>query len=107
VSAVETQPERTDLAWQRTGLGLLAVGGLLAHRAIAHGAAALLAVAGGTALLGLGVLGWLGPARARATQRAVAAEAPVSAPRTMALVTGAVVLVCLAAAAAVLVLPPE
>jgi putative membrane protein len=101
VSTSETQPERTDLAWQRTGLGLLAVGGLLAHRAITHGAAVLLGVAGGAALLGLGVLGWLGSARARATRRAVAADAPVSSPRTMALVTGAVVLVCLAAGTAV------
>ena len=27
-------PERTDLAWQRTGLGILAVAGLLGHRAL-------------------------------------------------------------------------
>lgn len=102
----ETPLERTDLAWQRTGLGLLAVGGLLAHRAIAHGAAALLVVAGGTALLGLAVLGWLGPARAQATQEAAAAGRPVAAPWALTLVTGAVVLVCLAAAGAVLAGPP-
>lgn len=105
MSAGETPLERTDLAWQRTGLGLLAVGGLLAHRAIANGAAALLVVAGGTALLGLAVLGWLGPARAQATQEAAAAGRPVAAPRAVALVTGAVVLVCLAAGA-VLAGPP-
>jgi len=34
--------ERTDLAWQRTGLGLVSVGGLLGARALKSGAPALL-----------------------------------------------------------------
>ena len=53
--------ERTDLAWQRTGLGLLSVGGLLGARALGNHLPALLVVAGVAALLGLLVLGVLTP----------------------------------------------
>ncbi len=48
--------ERTDLAWQRTGVGILAVAGLLAHRALISAWGALLVAAGVTALVGLAVL---------------------------------------------------
>jgi putative membrane protein len=93
----ETQPERTALAWQRTGLGVLAVGGLLGHRALEHRSAVLVVVAAVVALLGLGVLGGLAPARYRQVQRRAAA-----APRMVTAAAGAVVLVALAAGVAVL-----
>lgn len=105
MSRVETQPERTALAWQRTGLGLLAVAGLIALRAVTHGAAPLLLLAGATALMGLALLGWLAPARARRTQRALAEGGPVSALWEIRLVTVAVALICLAATAAIAFLP--
>lgn len=98
-AAGETQPERTALAWQRTGLGVLAVGGLLAHRALEHSGAVLVAVAGLVALLGLGVLGGLAPARYRQVQRPTG---PVVAPGMVAAATGTVVLVAVAAGVAVL-----
>jgi putative membrane protein len=94
---VETQPERTALAWQRTGLGVLGVGGLLVHRALEQGSAVLVLVAAVVALLGLAVLGGLAPARYRQVQRR-----PAAAPRMVAGATGAVVLVALAAGVAVL-----
>ena len=34
LSGQETQPERTVLSWQRTGLGVLALAGLLARAAV-------------------------------------------------------------------------
>ena len=101
---VETQPERTALAWQRTGLGMLAVGGLVAHDAVDRGSPALLALAGAAALLGLTVLGGLAPVRYRQVRRRQAAEAPMSAPGLLAAATAAVALVALAAVAAVLTL---
>jgi putative membrane protein len=100
----ETQPERTALAWQRTGLGVLAVGGLLGHSALSTRQPVLLAVAGATALLGLGILGGLAPVRYRQVRRRVAADAPVSAPRLLAAATAAVLLAGMAAAVAVLAL---
>jgi putative membrane protein len=93
---VETQPERTALAWQRTGLGVLAVAGLLGHAAVRQGDAATLVVAGAAALLGLGVLGALAPVRYRALRT------PRAAPRLVGLVTAAVLLVGVLAAVAVL-----
>jgi putative membrane protein len=102
--AVETQPERTALSWQRTGLGVLAVAGLVAHGAVEHEDRLLLVVAGAAALLGLGVLGGLAPVRYRQVLRRRAAGEQMSAPGLLTAVTGAVVLVGLAAAAAVLTL---
>jgi putative membrane protein len=99
VTQAETQPERTALAWQRTGLGVLAVGGLLAHRALEHRSAVLVGVAAVVALLGLAVLGGLAPARYRRAQRR---DAPAVAPGMVAAATGVVVLVALAAGVAVL-----
>jgi putative membrane protein len=100
VNPAETQPERTALAWQRTGLGVLAVGGLLGHRALEQGSAVAVVVAAVVALLGLGVLGGLAPARYRQVQRRTG---PAVAPGMVAAATGVVVLVALAAAVAVVV----
>jgi uncharacterized membrane protein YidH (DUF202 family) len=101
---VETQPERTALAWQRTGLGVLAVGGLVAHAAVDREDRVLLVAAGVAALLGLGVLGGLAPVRYRQVRRRRAAGLAMSAPALVSAATAAVVLVALAAAAAVLTL---
>jgi putative membrane protein len=98
---METQPERTALSWQRTGLGVLAVAGLLGHRALHTGRPALLMAAGAAALLGLAVLGGLAPLRYRQVRRRVAAGRAVAARAPAAAVTAAVVLTALAAAAAV------
>ncbi len=95
---VETQPERTALAWQRTGLGVLAVAGLIGHSAVREGDPAVLLVAGVAALAGLGVLGALAPVRYRRLAAGSGAAAPVLARAA----TGAVVLVALLAAFAVL-----
>jgi putative membrane protein len=98
----ETQPERTVLSWQRTGLGVLAVAGLLARAAVTGGAPVRLAVAGMVALLGLGVLGGLAPLRGRAVQRAVDRGTRVAVPRLALLATAVVVTVAGAALVAVL-----
>jgi putative membrane protein len=92
---------RTDFAWQRTGLGLLSVGGLLGARALSRQVPALLVVAGLAALLGLAVLGVLTPLRYRLLKRHRAAGEPVAAPGAMAAVTLAVVAVSVAAGAAI------
>jgi putative membrane protein len=101
---VETQPERTALSWQRTGLGVLAVAGLVAHGAVEHEDRLLLVVAGAAALLGLGVLGGLAPVRYRQIRRRRAAAEPMPAPGPVTAAAGVVVLVGLAAVAAVLTL---
>jgi putative membrane protein len=100
---VETQPERTALAWQRTGLGVMAVAGLLGHGAVENRQAVLLVVAGVAALLGLAVLGGLAPVRYRQVRRRVAAGTDASAPALLAAVTATVILTGLAAAVTVLV----
>lgn len=105
MSGQETQPERTVLAWQRTGLGVLALGGLLARAAVTDAAPVRLAVAGGVALLGLGVLGGLAPLRDRAVQRALDRGTGVAVPRMAVVVTAVVVAV--AGAALVTVLSPR
>jgi putative membrane protein len=94
--------ERTDLAWQRTGLGLLSVGGLLGARALNDDLPALLVAGGLAALLGIGVLGVLTPLRYRSFRRRRAAGEDVAAPGIVAAVTIAVVLVAVAAAVGVL-----
>jgi putative membrane protein len=98
--------ERTLLAWQRTGLGLLSVVGLLGYRTLSSRTTALLVAAAVAGLLGLGILGVLTPARYRQLQRRRAAGEGVAAPGAAAAVTVAVVLVAVAAAAAVLAAPP-
>lgn len=98
----ETQPERTVLSWQRTGLGVLAVAGLLARAAVSGSAPARLVAAGAVALLGLGVLGGLAPLRARAVERALDRGTGVAAPRPVLLATAVVVTVAGVALVAVL-----
>lgn len=100
MTTLETPPERTALAWQRTGLGVLAIAGLVGHRALEDSSAGLLVVAGVTALLALGVLGALAPVRYRDIQRR--GTSTTAAPRLLAAVTAAVVLAALAAAIAIL-----
>jgi putative membrane protein len=97
---METQPERTALAWQRTGLGVLAVSGLVGHGAVEHRAPLLLVLAGVLALLGLGVLGALAPLRYRRLRRAT----PGPAPAAVATATAVVCAAALAAGAAVIAL---
>ena len=97
----ETQPERTVLAWQRTGLGVLAVGGLLGHGALETQRPVLLAVAGMTGLLGLGILGGLAPVRYRQVLRRLRTGKAMSAPRLIGTATGVVVLAAVAATVAV------
>jgi putative membrane protein len=104
--STETQPERTALAWQRTGLGVLAVGGLLGHEALKTRAPVMLVVAGVAALLGLGILGGLAPVRYRHVRRRVAADEPVVAPRLLAAACVVVGLAAVAAGVAVAVLRP-
>jgi putative membrane protein len=106
VTPPPTPAERTDLAWQRTGLGLLSVAGLLGYRALSSRTTALLVAAAVAGLLGLGILGVLTPARYRQLRRRRAAGEGVAAPGAVAAVTVAVVLVAVAAAAAVLAAPP-
>ncbi|WP_232807161.1 DUF202 domain-containing protein [Geodermatophilus chilensis] len=101
-SARETQPERTVLSWQRTGLGVLALAGLLARAAVTDGAPVRLAVAGGVALLGLGVLGGLAPLRAQRVRRALDHGTAVAEARLALAVTAVVVAVAGAALVAVL-----
>ncbi len=100
MTSAETQPERTALAWQRTGLGVLAIAGLLGHRALEHRNAVLLVVAGATALLGLGILGGLAPVRYRQIQRWGAGT--TAAPGLLAAATAAVGLASLAATVSIL-----
>ena len=102
MTAQETQPERTVLSWQRTGLGVLAVSGLLARAAVTGDAPVRLVVAGGVALLGLGVLGGLAPLRARALGRALGRGSGVATPQLALLVTAVVLAVAGAALVAVL-----
>ena len=100
----ETQPERTALAWQRTGLGTMGVAGLLGHGAVDSERPALLVIAGTAALLGLAVLGALAPFRYRQVRRMVAAGTGAAAPRLVAAAASAVALVALAALVSVLTL---
>lgn len=102
MSGRETQPERTALSWQRTGLGVLAVSGLVGHAAVEHRAPLLLALAGFVALLGLGVLGGLAPLRARAVERALDRGTGVAVPRLALVVTVVVAAVAVVALVAVL-----
>jgi putative membrane protein len=101
--AADVSPaERTDLAWQRTGLGLLSVAGLIGARALKSGAPALLVVGGVALGIGLAVLTLLAPLRRR---RLRSTADDVAAPGALAAATAAVVLVTLAAGVAVLTVP--
>ena len=100
---IETQPARTALAWQRTGLGLLLVAGLLARSAVLHESVLVVVPAGVVAVAGLVVLGLLVPRRQRAGQAAADSGGDARAPRPAALVTGLVVLAAVCGLAADLV----
>ena len=102
--ASETQPERTALSWQRTGLGAMAVAVLLAHGALRSREAGMFLAAGAAALLALAVLGGLAPLRYRQVRRTVREGAGAASPVVAAAVTAAVSLVCLAALTAPLLL---
>jgi uncharacterized membrane protein YidH (DUF202 family) len=95
-----TQAARTALAWQRTGLSLLLVSGLLARGAAVHGELLLVVPTAVVAIAGLVVLGLLGPRRQRSTDVAARTGGDARAPRAAALATGLVVLTALCALAA-------
>ncbi|NYJ06147.1 DUF202 domain-containing protein [Petropleomorpha daqingensis] len=99
---METQPERTGLAWQRTALGVLGVAGLIAHGALLAGDLLLVLLAGGVALLGLALLGAVAPRRYRGVLRAIDAGEDAVTRRSVPLAVGVVVVAALAAAVAVL-----
>ena len=101
--AGETQPARTALAWQRTGLSLLVVAGLMLRGAAVDGDLLLVVPAGVVAVAGVVVLALLTPHRLRAGERAAATGAAGRAPRAAAVVTGLVVLSALCALTAELV----
>ena len=96
----ETQAPRTALAWQRTGLSMLLVAGLLLRGAAAHEALVLVVPAAVVAGAALVVLGATGPRRQRDGNAAARAGADARAPRAAALTTGMVVLTALCALAA-------
>lgn len=100
--AEETQPERTALAWQRTGLGLLAVAGLLAHAALSTRRTALVVLACLVALAALGVLGGMAPLRYRQVRRSVRSGSVVAPDHAAAGVAALVVLTAAISLAAVL-----
>ena len=102
--ALETQAARTALAWQRTGLGLLLVAGLLARSAVVHESLPLVVPTGVAAVAGLVVLGWFVPRRQRDGQAAADAGGDARAPRAAAQATGLVVLAALCGLAADLLL---
>jgi len=100
---VETQPERTGLAWQRTAPGVLAVAALIAHGAFLDGDLLLVLLSGGVALLGLALLGAVAPRRYRRMLRAIAIGGNAAADRSVLVAVGVVVVAALAAGCAVLV----
>ena len=103
MSGGETQPARTALAWQRTGLGVLAVAGLLLRSAAVEGRPVVLALAAVVAGAGLVVLGVLARRRAGSALRAAQRSGDARAPRLAAGATGLVVLCAACALAADLV----
>jgi uncharacterized membrane protein YidH (DUF202 family) len=100
----ETQPARTALAWQRTGLGLLVVAGLLTRAAAVAGDPLMVLPAGVVAAAGTAVLGVLTPRRRRASQQAADRGAGGEARGAAAVVTALVVLAALCGLASELLL---
>ena len=100
----QTQPERTALAWQRTGLGMMVVAGLLGHGAVERQDPVLLATAGAAALLALAVLGGFAPVRYRQVRRAVDAGTGAVEPPRGAAATAAVTVIALVALLSLLIL---
>ena len=96
---------RTGLAWQRTGLGLIAIAALIGARAFNTGEAPLLLIAGAAALIGAGIMGVLAPLRQRLLRRRMAADDHVAAPGAVAFITVAVVVLAVLAGVAVIAVP--
>jgi putative membrane protein len=103
-SPAETQAARTALSWQRTGLSLLLVAGLLARGAAVHGELLLVVPTSVVAVAALVVLGVLGPRRRRNGDVAARAGGDARAPRAAAAATGLTVLAALCALVAELLL---
>jgi hypothetical protein len=97
---VETQPARTALSWQRTGLSLLLVAALLARAAAVQEELLLVVPTAVVTVAGLVVLAVLGPRRGRQGEVAARAGGDARAPRTAVAATGLVVLAALCALAA-------
>jgi hypothetical protein len=102
-AAPETQPARTALAWQRTGLGMLLVAGLLARSAVLHEELLLVVPTAVVALAGLAVLGVVASRRLRATQAAAVAGGDARASGAARLATALVALTAVCGLAADLV----
>ena len=96
---------RTGLAWQRTGLGLIAIAALIGARAFNTGEASLLLIAGAAGLMGAGIMGVLAPLRQRLLERRMAAGDDAAAPGAVAFLTLAVVLLAVLAGVAVVAVP--
>jgi uncharacterized membrane protein YidH (DUF202 family) len=96
----ETQAPRTALAWQRTGLSMLLVAGLLARGAAVQGELLLVVPATVVAVAGLVVLGLTGPRRQRDGAAAAGSGGDARAPGSAVLITALVVLTALCALAA-------
>jgi putative membrane protein len=100
-SPAETQAARTALSWQRTGLSLLLVAGLLARGAAVHGELLLVVPAAVVAVAAVVVLGVLGPRRRR---NGDIAGGDARAPGAAAAATGLAVLAALCGLVAELLL---
>ena len=100
----ETQTQRTAMSWQRLGLGVMAVAGLIGHAAVRHEHPVLLALAGGAALLALAVLGGLAPVRYRQVRRTLLTGEGAVSPGLMAAAATVVALVGLASLTTLLLL---
>lgn len=96
---------RTGLAWQRTGLGLIAIAALIGARGFNTGAPPLLVIAGAAGLLGAGVMGVLAPLRQRQLERRMAAGDDAAAPGAVAFLTLAVAFLAVLAGVAVIAAP--
>jgi putative membrane protein len=99
----ETQPERTALSWTRTAAGVVAVAGLIGHRAVVGGHPLLLVPAGGCALIGVALASGVGVVRDRRVRDRAARDEPVTDGRLALLATAGVVVVGVVAALSVLV----
>ena len=97
--AGETQPARTALAWQRTGLAVLVVAALLVRTAVVRDQPLLALPAGLVALVGLTLLGVLAPRRARSVRQAAETAGPGADRTSVRWATGLVVLTAVAALA--------
>ena len=96
---------RTNLAWQRTGLGPIAIAALIGARAFNTGATSLLLIAGAAGLFGAGVLGVLTPLRLQPAPAAARGRGRRRGAGSDRFITAAVVLIGVLAGVAVLAVP--